>query len=124
MIQNGEVLLIDMDTLCVGYPIFEFASIYNAYQGFSSFDHNNINGFLGITYEQGAEFWDKTLKYYFDDKTQEERDIIAEKSKLLGLTRIMRRSIRRRGKEENEELIAFCKEEICSLLEKIDTLMI
>ncbi|MBR3311191.1 MAG: anti-sigma factor antagonist [Solobacterium sp.] len=124
MIQNGEVLLIDMDTLCVGYPIFEFASIYNAYQGFSSFDHNNINGFLGITYEQGAEFWDKTLKYYFDDKTQEERDIIAEKAKLLGLTRIMRRSIRRRGKEENEELIAFCKEEICRLLEEIDTLMI
>lgn len=34
MMQNGEVLLIDMDTLCHGDPIFEFAAIYNAYVGF------------------------------------------------------------------------------------------
>ena len=34
MLQNGESLLIDMDTLCSGNPIFELASMYNAYVGF------------------------------------------------------------------------------------------
>ena len=28
MMQNEELLLIDMDTLSVGHPIFEFASMY------------------------------------------------------------------------------------------------
>ena len=33
MLQNGESLLIDMDTLCYGHPIFELASMFNAYRG-------------------------------------------------------------------------------------------
>lgn len=121
MLQDGEVLLIDMDTLCYGYPVFEFASIFNAYQGFSSVDHKNIEGFLGITYEQGAEIWKKTLEYYFDDKTPQEIEDIANKAKIIGYTRIMRRSLRRHP-ERSTELIAFCKKEIESLLDKTDTL--
>ena len=39
MVQNGEALLIDMDTLCHGHPVFELASMFNAYLGFSEFDH-------------------------------------------------------------------------------------
>ena len=35
MLQNGESLLIDMDTLCHGHPIFELASMYNSYEGYS-----------------------------------------------------------------------------------------
>ena len=38
MLQNGECLLIDMDTLCHGHPIFELASMYNAYCGYSEVD--------------------------------------------------------------------------------------
>ena len=30
MVQNGEPLLIDMDTLCMGHPIFELGSMFNA----------------------------------------------------------------------------------------------
>ncbi|MBR2067906.1 MAG: anti-sigma factor antagonist, partial [Solobacterium sp.] len=89
MVQDGEVLLIDMDTLCVGYPIFEFASIYNAYQGYSEVDHSVIEKFLGITYEQGKAFWEKTLELYFEGKTKEEIEVIAEKAELIGLARIM-----------------------------------
>lgn len=126
MMQDGEVLLIDMDTLCTGYPVFEFASVYNAYQGFSSINHKGIESFLGITYEQGKEMWDKTLQYYFDDKTPEEIETIAKKAKLLGYTRIARRSIRRNGLDDADErvLIDFCKGQICTILDEIDTLLI
>lgn len=121
MLQDGEALLIDMDTLCYGYPVFEFASIFNAYQGFSCVDHKNIEGFLGITYEQGAELWDKTLKYYFEGKTPEEIEAIGNKAKILGYTRILRRSMRR-GVEEHKEIIDFCKNAICDLLKTTDSL--
>ena len=126
MLQNGEVLLIDMDTLCVGNPIFEFGSIFNAYQGYSEFDHENIKNFLGITYEQGKEFWEKTLKLYFDNKTDEQIKEIEDKAKLLGFTRIVRRSIRRGGLEdpvEKAHIDEYIKR-ISELLTRIDTLLI
>lgn len=125
MLQNGEVLLIDMDTLCAGHPIFEFASIYNAYQGYGELDHNQIKQFLGITFEQGKEIWDKTLKLYFNDKSEEEIQAIANKAKLIGYARIMRRTIRRNGfdTEEGRAIIDNSKNQILSLLDQMDSLL-
>lgn len=124
LLQDGEVLLIDMDTICYGYPIFEFASIYNAYQGFSDIDHKNIESFLGITYEQGARFWNKTLELYFTDKNEEEREKIADKAKLIGFVRILRRTIRRYGYKENDPAIEYYRQRIIELADKVDTLLI
>ncbi len=121
MLQDGEALLIDMDTLCHGHPVFEFASIFNAYQGFSCADHTNIERFLGITYEQGAQLWNKTLKYYFEGKSEEEIAAIGDRAKIIGYSRILRRAYRRPD-EENTEVIAFCKKEIEDLLERVDSL--
>ncbi len=121
MLQDGEALLIDMDTLCHGHPVFEFASIFNAYQGFSCADHTNIERFLGITYEQGAELWNKTLKYYFEGKSEEEIAAIGDRAKIIGYSRILRRAYRRPD-EENSAVIAFCKKEIEDLLERVDSL--
>jgi uncharacterized protein (TIGR02172 family) len=124
MLQDGEVLLIDMDTLCVGHPVFEFASIYNAYQGFSETDHSNIERFLGITFETGKKLWDKTLEYYFDDKTPEEIEKIAGKARIIGYTRMMRRAIRRDGLNDDyvTKHIAFCREQIIQLVSENDSL--
>lgn len=51
MLQNGEVLLIDMDTLSVGYPTFKFASMYLAFMGFGELDHQKTTDFMGLPYE-------------------------------------------------------------------------
>jgi hypothetical protein len=110
-----------MDTLCHGHPVFEFASIFNAYQGFSCADHTNIERFLGITYEQGAQLWNKTLKYYFEGKSEEEIAAIGDRAKIIGYSRILRRAYRRPD-EENSAVIAFCKKEIEDLLERVDSL--
>ena len=125
MLQNGEVLLIDMDTLCVGHPVFEFASIFNAYQGYSDLDHENIKNFLGITYEQGAKIWNDTLKLYFEGLSDEEIENNANKAKLIGYVRNMRRTIRRGGfdNEQGKAIIANCKNHIEDLLSKVDTLV-
>ena len=101
MQQNGENLLIDMDTLSMGHPIFEFAAIYAAYIGFSCVDKNNVLDFLGITYEQSEEFWNATLKYYFDDKDEAFIKDVERKAELICFTRLLRRTIRK-GNSDSE----------------------
>lgn len=124
MLQNGEVLLIDMDTLCHGHPVFEFASIFNAYQGYSELDHRNMMNFLGIPYEMGTEIWDKILHLYFEGRSEDEIQEIADKAKLVGYTRIMRRTIRRNGfaTDQGRAEIENARKHIHELTQKLDTL--
>ena len=125
MMQDGEVLLIDMDTLCYGHPVFEFASIFLAYRGFSELDHGVTERFLGIPYELAGEIWDKTLRLYFETEDGERLSAIADKAKLIGYTRLMRRTIRRIGYEdaEGKAIIDNCKKQIGGLLSRVDTLV-
>ncbi len=124
MLQNGEVLLIDMDTLCHGHPIFELASVYNAYQGYSDVDHQIVKDFIGLPYETAREFWNDTLKLYLDGADEETIKSVEDKAKLIGYTRIMRRRIRRNGfdTEEGRKEIENAKNHILELVDKIDTL--
>ena len=124
MIQNGEALLIDMDTLCHGHPIFELASMYNAYCGFTEFEAEKGVNFLGISHALSAEIWRKSLCMYFDTDDSEFLDGINDKAKLLGYVRLMRRFIRRQGLETKEERhrIDMYREMILELLDRVDSL--
>ena len=62
MVQNGEPLLIDMDTLCMGHPVFELGSMFNAFVGYSELRHENMMDFFGYSFETAGKFWDLVLK--------------------------------------------------------------
>jgi thiamine kinase-like enzyme len=124
MLQNGEVLLIDMDTLCHGYPIFELASMYNAYVGFSDTNHDHVESFLGIPYDTAVRFWNESLRLYLGDPDEERLKEVEEKAQRIGYTRIMRRRIRRNGfdTEEGRAEIENAKAHILDILDRVDTL--
>ena len=124
MMQNGEVLLIDMDTLCYGDPVFEFASIFLAYQGFGELDHNVTMEFLGLDYELATEIWNKTLRLYFGTEDEAILQANADKAKIIGYTRLMRRTIRRIGYDdpEGKAIIDNCRAKLTELLDRVDTL--
>lgn len=124
MMQNGEVLLIDMDTLCCGHPVFEFASVFLAYVGFGELDHSATQSFLGIPYELAGRIWKKTLELYFGSDDEETVRIYEDKAKLIGYTRLMRRTIRRIGFDDPEgaAIINNCKKNITELLARVDSL--
>lgn len=124
MLQGDEVLLIDMDTLCMGHPVFEMASIYNAYRGYSELDHQNAKDFLGISYEDCGRIWEKTLSLYLGTEDEKILKDVEKKSALIGYTRIMRRTIRRHGleNEEGKAVIENAKKHILELVEEIDSL--
>ncbi len=125
MLQNGEALLIDMDTLCHGHPVFELASMFNAYRGFLEPDHSMAQRFLGISYEAAAAFWEKSLALYFPDAGEETRKDVENKASVLGYARIMRRSIRRGGLDtpEGRTVIEHCRSRLLELLPRVDTLL-
>ena len=124
MMQNGEVLLIDMDTLAQGNPVFEFASIYNAFVGFYDFDHDSSVDFQGLDYDTCITIW-KMLPLYFGTTDPAALKAVEDKAAIIGYARLMRRLIRRHGfdTEEGKKLIAHYKNQIETRIDSVDTLM-
>ena len=122
MVQNGEPLLIDMDTLCMGHPVFELGSMFNAFVGYSELDHQNMMDFFGYSFETAGKFWNMALKMYLGTEDEAVCQSVAEKAMIIGYTRMMRRAIRRPHEADSPEKIARCKEMLAILLAKTDTL--
>ena len=122
MIQNGEPILIDLDTLCVGHPIFELGSMYNAFLGFSELNHNVIKDFMGYDRDTSKRFWNMSLQKYLSTDDEALCRSVEEKAKIIGYTRLLRRAIRRPNEAESPAMIAHCKEMLSILLEKTDSL--
>jgi len=123
-LQNDEVLLIDMDTLAVGHPIFELASIYNAFVGYSELNPETILAFQGFDQETGRTFWHKALSAYLGTNCSAKLREVEDKARIIGYTRMIRRSIRRKGleTEQGKAEIELWKRELLELLERTDKL--
>ena len=68
VLAGSEVMVIDMDTLAVGHPIFEFGQMYSSYIGFAEYNHSVIQQFQGFDFETSKRFWHETLGKYFGTK--------------------------------------------------------
>ena len=125
MLQGDEVLLIDMDTLAVGHPIFELASVYNSLQGYSEYNHDVIKSFQGFDFETGKAFWHKALAAYLGTDNENKIREVEDKARIIGYTRMIRRSIRRKGleTEEGRAEIDMWTKELCELLDRTETLL-
>jgi uncharacterized protein (TIGR02172 family) len=123
MVQNGEPLLIDMDTLCVGHPVFELGSMYNALIGYSELDHPNTERFFGYTFETAEKFWHLALPAYLGTDDEQTCQSVAEKAMIVGYTRMFRRAVLNGDSPMNLAKRARCKEMLAKLLKKVDTLV-
>ena len=124
-LQNDEVLLIDMDTMSVGHPILELSPMYNSFVGFSEYDTKAIERFHGFDSETGLTFWRKCLTAYLDTEDPERLRQVEDKARIISYTRLIRRSIRRRGleTEAGRAEIELWKRELLELLERTDSLV-
>ena len=124
VMQNDEVLIIDMDTLCVGHPIFELASMYLGFVAFGELDPNVTLNFLKMTHDTAVVFWKKALAKYLGSDNDAAVRAVEEKAMVIGYARLMRRTIRRNGfdTEDGRATIALCKERLADLLSRVDSL--
>ncbi len=117
MLQKGEALLIDMDTLSVGNPLFEFSQIYLSYRAFGELDHNCVTDFLEISWDEAQYVIEETIKRYF--KTDDIAEYL-DKCALLAYAKLLRRDVKRHI-GSNEE-IEYLKKRIKELVNKFNTL--
>ncbi len=82
-------MLIDMDTLCFGDPIFDLATIANSYWIFPQMAAEAATVHLGISVESAYHIWKRTLSLYYDGMSAGELAVIERKARILGLLRII-----------------------------------
>lgn len=124
LVQNGEPLLIDMDTLCVGHPVFELASTFNAYVGFGEVDPNVTLRFMKMDAQTAHAVWHKLLRLYLNTEDEAYIRSVAEKAMVVGYTRLLRRTIRREADTDyGKACIAHYKGRLAQLLDRVDTLV-
>ena len=124
MKQKDELLIIDMATLSIGHPIFEFAAMYSTYEAFSCVDKSNTDKFLGLSLETTKKIFDKTFKYYYDDKSEEELESIKIKLSIISYLKVL--LIRHKYGEMSygfaKEEVAFCIKYLTEKAKELDTL--
>jgi hypothetical protein len=119
----GNPLLIDLDTLCMGHPVFELGSMFNALIGYSELDHPNTERFFGYTFETAEKFWHLALPAYLGTDDEQICQSVAEKAMIVGYTRMFRRAVLNGDSPMNPAKRARCKEMLAKLLKNVDTLV-
>lgn len=125
MRMEDETLLIDMDTLCSGHPIYELAFIYNAYKGFGVSDQSEIERFLKVSPALAYRLLRRILALYLETDDESRIDEVEQKASVIGLLRVLRRVIRigEQNTPEGRALINSCKNRIDITIENLDTLV-
>ena len=114
MLSGDEMILIDMDHLSVGDPVFEFASLYASYIAYNEVNPSNSEQFFGLDRNVSTEIFYGTLREYLkqlkeqrfpeescglSEKEYEEAEV---KAKVLGYLRFLAILIIEKKKEQNE----------------------
>lgn len=89
MLHNGELLLIDLDTLSRGYPVVELGNIYYTYTCFEELWPGNTEEFIGITAAQGKALRDGVLEGYFRGVSPEDFAADLDRVRLIGWLRML-----------------------------------
>ena len=89
MYSDDSLMLIDMDTVCLGDPVFEFAGLYAAYIAFNEDEPDNTLRFFGIDRETASRIVQDTLLAYLGNPDEAVFQQAMEKVRLAGLIRFM-----------------------------------
>ena len=116
MVQGDDFLLIDMDTLSKGHPIFELGLLRCPYVAFEEDDPGNSEKFLGAKAEFVNKLFFDVLDGYFDKCDQAIKDKIAIVCyiHMVWWTLV--------NQKENKKRIDGCKERLVSLLKDYNDL--
>ena len=126
VLAGDEVLVIDMDTLSVGCPIFDLMQMYNSYVGYSELDPAAVLAFQGYPAEIARRFWKASLSAYLGTQEEETLRKAEEKIRILSYADLIDWSVRYPDADEkkNSEAYEYRKAALIELLQKTDTLLL
>ena len=88
MLCGEELMVIDMDTLCTGDPIYDLATIYNSDRQVPSIDPAAA-AFLGLDVETCYRICDRTMQLYLNDADAAQLEETVRRARLFGCIRII-----------------------------------
>ena len=116
MVQGDDLLLIDMDTLSKGHPMFELAAIYCTYVAFNENEPNNSDRFLGVTEAFSRKLYDDIIsRYYGKDQ------MIYDKIRILSYIHMVWWS---KISHANECHLIGCRAQLLELIKNINDLVV
>lgn len=93
MCTRDGMILIDMDTLCLGDPKADLAVVYAALVGYKVVDA--VNDFIPMDIEQTKAIWNMFLHEYYKGASEEEIVGVEQWCKKFAYLRLYRRGIRK-----------------------------
>ena len=112
MVQGEDFLLIDMDTLSVGHPIFELANLRCPYVAFEEDAPGNCEQFFGMKAEYCVKLYDDIVRLYFG----KEDEVIKDKIALVCYAHMVWWTLT--NQKDNQKRLNGCKERLLALLDK------
>ena len=102
VLSGGEVMLIDMDTLSIGHPVFELAQMYCSFIGFYEHHSKSTEDFLGFDHDTAEEFWRRSLKAYLETEDENRIRRIEDEIRCIAYARLIDWSMRHSGEDDEE----------------------
>lgn len=126
MMSDDEPMLIDMDTLSTGQPIFDLQGLYVTYVAFSEDEPDNSSKFLGLDQKICDHIWDEIIRSYFDGADDERLAVMMDKIKLLAFIRFLHIiSLNQDTESELGQLrIKHTREHLKELVQRVDNLIL
>lgn len=120
MMEGEEPLLIDMDTIGCGHPIFETSAFFLSYIGYPSTEEGNVEMFLGVADRVAKRLFYDSINEIYKDRTEEERKEIIEKTALLGYMWLTWKTLK--FEPSNTDRLYHSRDVVLSLVDKYNTL--
>ena len=89
MLADGKMVLVDMDKLSCGNPVFEFAGLYATYIAFNEDVPDDTERFLGINKQNAERIAHQTLEEYLKLRGEGQFDEAFRKVRTLGYLRFL-----------------------------------
>ena len=121
--ENGP-MLIDMDTLTAGHPIFDIQSVYVTYRAFGEDYPQNSLDFLGVPDEIVIQVWERFPYYYFGTDDEAVISVLRDRIALMGCVRFLFLIKRSAGAEDElyRKRVSRTQGRIKELLGRVDRL--
>lgn len=120
MLQNDELIIIDMDTLSTGNPIFELASLYATYIVFEECSKGNNLEFLKLDASITSRLFYDTIKHYFGEINEQSFSENIKKIQVCGYFHML--FWNRVNKPEDQHMFDTCLRRLIECLSEVDDL--
>ncbi len=105
LMDGSDPVLIDLDCLSVGHPVFDLSILYLSYVAIGEEEPDKVRQFMGFSYDTAVSFFDCFMKEYFHGQTDDTIREATDKAALLCYARLIRKYRKRVDLPQKEERI-------------------